>query len=229
MTARSRTPLVIVAVIIVAAVAGLLAVVLTRDSDDDSTSDGGTATTATGADAAGDQPADDALVYGAVEISGDPLPEFTRRARRSGDRHDTAGHHRHVVRRRAGRGGPRRERADDGRVPGPLVPALQRRDPGAQRVARFGRRAGRPRDHRGQHRCHGPAAELPARPVAAGPRLDLAGDGRRRGGISPQGLRRPGYPYFVVLGADGTVKARARRRAPRRPARRPGRRRPAFA
>ncbi len=78
MTARSRTPLVIVAVIIVAAVAGLLAVVLTRDSDDDSTSDGGTATTATGADAAGDQPADDALVYGAVEIAGDPLPEFTR-------------------------------------------------------------------------------------------------------------------------------------------------------
>jgi cytochrome c biogenesis protein CcmG, thiol:disulfide interchange protein DsbE len=74
-TARSRTPLVIVVVIVVVAVAGLLAVVLTRDSDD-STSGGGTATTATGDDA----PAGQALIYGAVETSGEPLPDFARGA-----------------------------------------------------------------------------------------------------------------------------------------------------
>lgn len=78
MTARSRTPLVVVAVIVVVAVAALLAVVLTRDSDSDSdsTSDAATATTAAGAGGAAPVPAGETLVYGAVEVSDEPLPEF---------------------------------------------------------------------------------------------------------------------------------------------------------
>jgi len=81
---RSRTPLVIAAVLVVVAVAGLLAVVLTRGASDDTSSSASTSTTATttaaGTDTAstgdpGPVPSDS--VYGAVEVSGQPLPEFT--------------------------------------------------------------------------------------------------------------------------------------------------------
>ena len=68
MNTRSRTPLVIAAVLVVVAVAGILAVVLTRGSDDDDDArrprrrrrraDGGD------------------IVYGTVEVVGTPLPEF---------------------------------------------------------------------------------------------------------------------------------------------------------
>ena len=68
MNTRSRTPLVVAAVIVVVAVAGILAVVLTRDSDDDETS--GTTTPPTTSADGGE------IVYGTVEVVGTPLPEF---------------------------------------------------------------------------------------------------------------------------------------------------------
>jgi cytochrome c biogenesis protein CcmG, thiol:disulfide interchange protein DsbE len=73
---RSRTPIVIAAVIVVAAAAALLAVMLRRGSDDDATDRGASATAA---DATASAPGGGApIVYGAVEVSGQPLPPFQR-------------------------------------------------------------------------------------------------------------------------------------------------------
>lgn len=80
---RSRTPVVIAAVLVVVAVVGLLAVVLTRGASDDAADSTSTSTTAaatspgtdTASTAVGPVPSD--IVYGAVEVSGQPLPEFT--------------------------------------------------------------------------------------------------------------------------------------------------------
>jgi thiol-disulfide isomerase/thioredoxin len=69
---RSRTPIVIAAVIVVVAVAALVAVLLTRNSDDDADdADAGASPTTQVAAVASD-----ALVYGTVTTTGDPLPEF---------------------------------------------------------------------------------------------------------------------------------------------------------
>ena len=90
--------------------------------------------------------------YRPVSVSGDPLPEFTGDASRSGGR--AAGPRRvgDRLRRQRGDHRPGAGRADDDRHPRPLVPALQRRGAGAQRLARLRRDPRRPR-HRGrEHR-----------------------------------------------------------------------------
>ena len=69
MTTRSRTPFVIAAVLIVVAVAAVLAIVLTRSSDDD---DGASPTTTAPVTDGGDD-----IVYGTVTVEGAALPEFT--------------------------------------------------------------------------------------------------------------------------------------------------------
>ena len=68
MSTRSRTPFVIAAVLIVVAVAAVLAIVLTRSSDDD---DGASPTTSAPTTDGGDY-----VVYGAVTVEGQPLPEY---------------------------------------------------------------------------------------------------------------------------------------------------------
>ena len=52
------------------------------------------------------------------------------------------------------------------------------------------------------------AAELPARPVAGRQGLGLADHGRRRRTHRRPPTAAPAFPFFVVVGADGTVKAR---------------------
>ena len=68
MSTRSRTPFVIAAVLVVIAVAAVLAIVLTRDSDDDG---GASATTSAPTTDGGDD-----IVYGTVTVEGEPLPEY---------------------------------------------------------------------------------------------------------------------------------------------------------
>ena len=205
-TTRSRTPLVIVAVIIVAAVAGLLAVVLTHDSDDD-----GTVTAARPRR----RPMRTRRATSRPMTPWSTAPSrslATRcrvhaRARRSAigmtppviTGTSYAGEPVEVVPGESGRrwscSWPTRART--------ATPRSR-----AQRVARFGRRASRPRDHRGQHRCRGPAAELTP---ASGCRT-AAGPGRRWPTTrrdQPSGPPAARATLFVVLGADGTVKAHA--------------------
>ena len=70
MSTRSRTPFVIAAVLVVVAVAAVLAIVLTRSSDD--ADDGASPTTSAPATDGGDE-----VVYGTVTVEGAALPEFT--------------------------------------------------------------------------------------------------------------------------------------------------------
>ena len=78
MKERSRTPLVVAVVLVVVAVAGLAAVLLTRESGDES--DTTATTSAASTTVSGDvstTAAGEAIIYGAVEATGTPLPEFT--------------------------------------------------------------------------------------------------------------------------------------------------------
>jgi len=66
---RSRTPFVIAAVLVVGAGAAVLAIVLTRSSDDDNGAS--PATTSPTTDGGGED-----IVYGTVTVEGEPLPEY---------------------------------------------------------------------------------------------------------------------------------------------------------
>ena len=121
MTTRSRTPLVLAIVLAVVAVVAIAAVVLSGGGDDDDGDDV--------LDGARRRPA------ATVAVAVDGVRRWRRSrapGRRPGDRRrrprrcpavDYAGN---AVDDRAGH-----RRSDDGRLPRPLVPALQRRDPGA--------------------------------------------------------------------------------------------------
>ena len=85
--------------------------------------------------------------------------------------------------------------ADDGRVPGALVSALQCRDPGADRLDGQWRAAGRPSDHGCAHRGVEERGQLPTRRMAGRPWLAVAGAGgriirRRWRGNGGRGIRR---------------------------------------
>ncbi len=206
MSTRSRTPFVIAAVLVVVAVAAVLAIVLTRSSDDDN---GASPTTTSPTTGGGGED----IVYGTVTVEGQPLPEY------EGDPDPAVGMTPPTLIGQSYDGTPLEIVPGEG---GPMmvvflahwcphcnaeVPVLMEwRDSGdiPEELQIFGVSTA----------VTDTRPNFPPERVADRRRLGLAHLGRRRTDHRVPGLWRPVFPYFVVIGADGTVKARNRGELP---------------
>ncbi len=211
MTTRNRTPLVVAIVLVVVAIVAIAAVRARGRDDDDAAPernrrDGATATTIA---------LPDELVgeIRPVTVEGSALPPLAGIRRRRCRRAHRSGAHRRELRRVGGHDGVGGW-AGDGRLPRPLVSALQRRDPETDR-ARGGRALPRRLEDRRRQHGRGPGpTELPAVGVDRRQGLAVAGDGRRRTtsrtdpSSAPRRSASTRFPFITVVGADGTVLGR---------------------